>query len=63
MTRLLSAAAFAALIAQPALAGGFSFDLPNLTFPGGVSAQAIMAGAPLVCVSTGSACSSAAASS
>lgn len=33
MTRLLSAAAFALLIAQPALAGGFSFDLPNLTFP------------------------------
>lgn len=35
MTRLLSAAAFAVLIAQPALAGGFNFDLPNLTFPGG----------------------------
>lgn len=31
----------------------------NITFPGGVTAQAIMAGAPLVCVSTGSACSSA----
>jgi cysteine desulfurase len=31
----------------------------NLTFPGGVTAQAIMAGAPEVCVSTGSACSSA----
>lgn len=35
MTRLISAATFAVLIAQPALAGGFSFDLPNLTFPGG----------------------------
>ena len=35
MTRLFTAAAFAVLIAQPALAGGFSFDLPNLTFPGG----------------------------
>ena len=35
MIRLLSAATFALLIAQPALAGGFSFDLPNLTFPGG----------------------------
>lgn len=35
MTRLLSATAFALLIAQPALAGGISFDLPNLTFPGG----------------------------
>jgi len=35
MTRLLSAAALAALIASPALAGGFSFDLPNLTFPKG----------------------------
>ena len=32
----------------------------NLTFPGGVDAQAIMAAAPEVCVSTGSACSSAA---
>jgi cysteine desulfurase len=32
----------------------------NLTFPGGVDAQAIMAAAPDVCVSTGSACSSAA---
>ena len=31
----------------------------NLTFPGGVDAQAIMAAAPDVCVSTGSACSSA----
>jgi len=31
----------------------------NLTFPGPVSAQAIMAAAPSVCVSTGSACSSA----
>ncbi|MBW8268680.1 cysteine desulfurase family protein [Caldovatus aquaticus] len=31
----------------------------NLTFPGPVSAQAIMAAAPAVCVSTGSACSSA----
>ncbi len=31
----------------------------NLTFPGEVSAQAIMAAAPGVCVSTGSACSSA----
>jgi cysteine desulfurase len=31
----------------------------NLAFPGGVSAQAIMAAAPGVCVSTGSACSSA----
>ncbi len=31
----------------------------NLTFPGGVDAQAIMAAAPEVCVSTGSACSSA----
>jgi hypothetical protein len=35
MIRLLSAAVFALLIAQPALAGGLSFDLPNLTFPGG----------------------------
>ncbi len=35
MTRLISAAVFAVLIAQPALAGGLSFDLPNLTFPGG----------------------------
>lgn len=35
MPRLFTAAAFAVLIAQPALAGGFSFDLPNLTFPGG----------------------------
>jgi len=32
----------------------------NLTFPGAVDAQAIMAAAPDVCVSTGSACSSAA---
>ncbi|MFZ4407334.1 MAG: cysteine desulfurase family protein [Paracraurococcus sp.] len=32
----------------------------NLTFPGTVDAQAIMAAAPGVCVSTGSACSSAA---
>jgi cysteine desulfurase len=32
----------------------------NLTFPGGVDAQAILAAAPEVCVSTGSACSSAA---
>ena len=32
----------------------------NLTFPGGVDAQAIMAAAPELCVSTGSACSSAA---
>lgn len=32
----------------------------NLTFPGPVDAQAIMAAAPDVCVSTGSACSSAA---
>ena len=32
----------------------------NLTFPGPVDAQAIMAAAPGVCVSTGSACSSAA---
>jgi cysteine desulfurase len=31
----------------------------NLTFPGGVDAQAIMAAAPAVCVSTGSACASA----
>ena len=31
----------------------------NITFPGEVSAQAIMAAAPDVCVSTGSACSSA----
>jgi cysteine desulfurase len=31
----------------------------NIAFPGGVSAQAIMAAAPGVCVSTGSACSSA----
>lgn len=38
MTRFFAAAAFAALIASPALAGGFSFDLPNLTFPkGGVT--------------------------
>ncbi|MBL6079557.1 aminotransferase class V-fold PLP-dependent enzyme [Belnapia sp. T18] len=32
----------------------------NLTFPGGIDAQALMAAAPEVCVSTGSACSSAA---
>ena len=32
----------------------------NLTFPGAVDAQAIMAASPEVCVSTGSACSSAA---
>lgn len=32
----------------------------NLTFPGGIDAQALMASAPEVCVSTGSACSSAA---
>ncbi len=31
----------------------------NIAFPGGVSAQDIMAAAPAVCVSTGSACSSA----
>jgi cysteine desulfurase len=31
----------------------------NLTFPGAVDAQAIMRAAPGVCVSTGSACSSA----
>ena len=31
----------------------------NIAFPGGVSAQEIMAAAPMVCVSTGSACSSA----
>ena len=31
----------------------------NVAFPGGVSAQDIMEGAPMVCVSTGSACSSA----
>lgn len=31
----------------------------SLAFPGGVSAQAIMEAAPMVCVSTGSACSSA----
>lgn len=31
----------------------------NIAFPGGVSAQDIMATAPMVCVSTGSACSSA----
>jgi hypothetical protein len=35
MSRLFTAAALAVLIAQPALAGGISFDLPNLTFPGG----------------------------
>jgi cysteine desulfurase len=32
----------------------------NLTFPAGADAQALMAAAPEVCVSTGSACSSAA---
>lgn len=32
----------------------------NLTFPGGIDAQALMRAAPEVCVSTGSACSSAA---
>ncbi len=32
----------------------------NITFPGGIDAQALMAAAPEVCVSTGSACSSAA---
>jgi cysteine desulfurase len=32
----------------------------NLTFPGGIDAQALMEAAPEVCVSTGSACSSAA---
>ncbi len=31
----------------------------NIAFPGGISAQDIMAAAPMVCVSTGSACSSA----
>ena len=31
----------------------------NIAFPGDVSAQDIMAAAPMVCVSTGSACSSA----
>ena len=31
----------------------------SIAFPGGVSAQAIMAAAPMLCVSTGSACSSA----
>ncbi len=31
----------------------------NIAFPGGVSAQDLMAAAPMVCVSTGSACSSA----
>jgi hypothetical protein len=35
MTRLFAAASLALLIAQPAMAGGFSFDLPNLTFPSG----------------------------
>lgn len=35
MTRLFVAATFAVLIAQPALAGGMSLDLPNLTFPTG----------------------------
>jgi len=40
--------------AQARVAGNLS-----LGFPGGVSAQAIMAGAPEICVSTGSACSSA----
>lgn len=35
MTRFLAAASLGLLIAQPALAGGFSFDLPNLTFPSG----------------------------
>ena len=39
----------------PRVAGNLS-----LTFPGGVSAQAVMEAAPAVCVSTGSACSSAA---
>jgi cysteine desulfurase len=38
----------------PRVAGNLS-----LAFPGGVSAQEIMAAAPMVCVSTGSACSSA----
>jgi len=38
----------------PRVAGNLS-----LAFPGGVSAQDIMAAAPMVCVSTGSACSSA----
>lgn len=31
----------------------------NIAFPGGISAQDLMAAAPMVCVSTGSACSSA----
>lgn len=57
MTRLLSAAAFALLIAQPALAGGFSFDLPNLTFPSGEvtisTANCDAAGADQGCTPTG----------
>jgi cysteine desulfurase len=40
--------------AAPRVAGNL-----NLTLPGGVSAQAVMEAAPGVCVSTGSACSSA----
>lgn len=35
MSRLFTAAVFAVLMAPPALAGGISFDLPNLTFPDG----------------------------
>ncbi len=42
-------------VAAPRVAGNL-----NLTFPGGVSAQALMEAAPGLCVSTGSACSSAA---
>lgn len=33
MPRTLLAIALTALLAGPAMAGGFSFDLPTLTFP------------------------------
>lgn len=55
-------AALAAAVPGLRLNGDAAARVPgnlNLTFPGGVSAQAIMAGAPELCVSTGSACSSA----
>ena len=48
MTRLLSAAALAVLIAQPALAGGLGFDLPNLPFPkGSVTVSTADCGGPV----------------
>jgi cysteine desulfurase len=55
-------AALAARIPGLRLNGNTARRVPgnlNLTFPGGVDAQALMEAAPGVCVSTGSACSSA----